>query len=105
MQSEKQTFEKYETETEEEYYKRILTKHSHETGEQYLKRIAIIKKQRPDLEIWKEEKFIEFMKTHIVTSSSKIVTRRKVVNVNEKYLVSNCMLFKSIFLNGILDIS
>lgn len=84
----KQEIEKHETETVEEYHKRILTKRSHETGEQYLKRIANLRKQKPDLDIWKEDKFTKFLKAHIVTSSSKIATRRRVVEVKEEYLVS-----------------
>lgn len=87
-ESHKQETEKHESETVEEYYKRILTKRSHETGEQYLRRIAKLRTQKPDLDIWKEEKFTQFMKSHIVTSSSKIATRRKLVEVKEEYLVS-----------------
>lgn len=75
-------------ETEEEYYKRILTKRSHETGEEYLQRIARIKQLKPNLGIWKEQNFINFMRTHIVTRTTKVKTRRKAVAVKEKYLVS-----------------
>lgn len=87
-QEEIREYQKQETETQEEYYKRILTKRSKETGDQYLKRIARLKKMKPDLDIWKEDKLTEFMKSDIVTKSSKTATHSKAVEVKEEYLVS-----------------
>lgn len=82
---------KKESESEETYYKRIFQKHSDESKKQYRKRIEEMKKQLPDLTVWKDNKYEQYTKVTKSSSSKQESTtstsKSESVNVVTKYMV------------------
>lgn len=59
-------------ETEEVYYKRIFKKHDDECLKQYKKRISELRKELPDLKVWKNNEYKKYIKEYTQTTTKSV---------------------------------
>ena len=101
-----QDIQKRSEETEEVYYTRIFKKHAEESVKEYKQRVKELQKYLPDLKVWKNEEYKNYVSQQTVKTTTerttKSVTKKETkdtVTVNTKYLVSTvfyiCLLYTS----------
>lgn len=54
-------YKRKEQEEDEDYYKRILGRKPHETDSQYVKRLVTLHKVFPKLDVWQDERYMEYV--------------------------------------------
>ena len=66
--------EKSESETEQDYYTRILRKHADESDEEYSERLQVMMKKLSHLSIWQNNDYVKYQETKQYNENKSSVT-------------------------------
>ena len=69
-------------ESNENYYKRLLARHTYESNDEYEVRIAFLEPFTPDLPIWKNYEYLNFITLEETTTERPPYEPRYLVSIN-----------------------
>lgn len=76
-----ENIEKSSSESEQDYYTRILTKHSDESDEEYSERLQLMMEKLSHLSIWKNNEYVKYQQTKQYSENKSSVNQVQMTEV------------------------